>query len=167
MVIPAGRFDARAVAALIRQPPVCPWRPRSLRLDLRQTFQQLLVILRRRRVPGLDRERGRVPRAAYNRDPLEAFLLRCPNRLPHPGLSLGFSLSFSPNLGRSPALFNWLIGGQSRFAQRRHRFQDSGEEIDAVTPVLNHMFPPTLAVAVTCGRSQLAYRVVVDSRLGI
>src|SRR5262245_47939651 len=100
MVIPAWRFDARAVAAVIRQPPVCPRRPRSLRLDLRQAFQQLLVILRRRRVPDVNRERGRVPRAAYNRDPLEAFLRGGPNRLPHPSLSLGFSFSFSPNLGR-------------------------------------------------------------------
>src|SRR5215471_15169916 len=114
MVIPAGRFDARAVAAAVRQPPVCPRRPRRLCLDLRQTFQQLRVILRRRRALGVNRERGRMPRAAYDRDPLEAFLRGGPNRLPHPslslGLSLGFtsglSLSFSPNLGRGSALFN-------------------------------------------------------------
>src|SRR5262245_6519513 len=116
-----------------------------------------------------------MPGAAHDRDPLEAFLRGGPNRLPHPSFTLGFtlgftlcfSLSFSPILRRGSALFNRLIGGQSRFAQRRHRFQDRGEEISAVTSVLDHMLPPALAVAVTCGCRQLAYRVVVDSRFGI
>src|SRR5262245_1146995 len=108
-----------------------------------------------------------MPRAAYNRNALEPFLLGGSNRLPHPRFTFGLTQYFSLSPGRCSTLFDWLIGGQSRFAQRRHRFQDRGEEIGAVMTMLDQMFPPAFAVAVTGGCGQLAYRVVVDLSFGI
>src|SRR5262245_51544113 len=96
MVIPAGRFDASAVTAAVRQSPVGPRRPRRLRFDFRQTFQRLRILFRRRRILSVNHERGRMPGAANNRDALEPFPHSGANCLSHPGLSMALTPGFAP-----------------------------------------------------------------------
>ena len=84
VVVPPRRPHAGAVAAGGGEPVVRPRHPRRGRLDLRQALEALVVVLLRHRIRV---EHRRVPRAADDRDALEALLLRLADGLAHPRLA--------------------------------------------------------------------------------
>jgi hypothetical protein len=82
-----------------------------------------------------------MPGPAHHRDAPKPLFLRRAHGLAHPCLALGLD----------------RIGiGRRLLAQRGHGLQHSGEQIGAILTLLDHMFPPALAIAVAGGGGQPA-----------
>ena len=142
VVVPAGRGDPGAVAAVGHQAPVGPGRPGRLHLDPGHPLEQRGV----RPGGGHRGQGGGVPGAADHGDPLEPFPDGGPDPLAHERLP-----------GRLPRL-----EVRHGLAHGGHGLEHRGEQVGAVAALLDHALPPALAVVVARGPGQRTERVVAD-----
>ena len=137
-----GRMHPRPVAAGKGQPVMRPRQPCRGNRRLRQTAQHVGVGLG----GGHCSERGSVPSAADDGDPLVPGALRFADRLAHPG--------FAQEVGG--------FGGL-RLAQGGDEVDDGAEDFRALVAALELFFPPEFAVSVPGGLGGSGERVAAET----
>ena len=151
VLVPAGRIDARAVAAGAGEVAVGPRHPGGEHLEPGQALEQRGVGLG----GGRALQRRHVPGAADHGDALVAGLDGFAYRLPHEGLAQLLALRGA----RAAAVFG-------RFgAHGRHGLGDGAEQVFAVAALLDHVVPPALAVGIAGCMGEPVEGVVGDLRL--
>ena len=149
VLVPAGRRDARAVAAGMREVAVGPGHPGAGDLEL---LLAGLGLLEQRRIglgSDVGLQCGQVPGAADDGDALETLLLGRAQALAHVGLAQQVVQVALAHVG----------------AQRSHRFGDGGEQMLAVAALFHLVVPPGLAIGVAGGFGQAAQRVCTQLSL--
>src|SRR5258708_16294264 len=131
MGVPAGRGDARAVAAAVRQSRVGPGNPGGLDLDALEARQQRGIVLGRARRG----ERRCVPGAADHSDALEPLLFGGADGAAHVRLALRL----------------FFVARGSAVPERGLPLQHALEDAFALPPLLDLLLPPELVIAVAGG----------------